>query len=1110
MPLILHAAWLRIDPQLPDGSLFFWAENQEENASAPTGAGADSRPRTAGATAQNGARPRSAKVRSHPLQAPAAQLRSLLVEQMPALAAAELLPISASVWTPSVDGLPLLQRTLLSTAAGRSTTAERDSALAPWQVTGFALAPLDALRCLTQLNNGNSEKSSTTATIYHRLRMGKDLLFWSHVAKFALELLINQDYLPALHAHADGYLVAAWQPYVGDERLQARFDNLVRMMPPVCRSYNLASLAEAPSAAQLVEHFVAAVMDASIRRWGAEIAPRAGNAATPAPMAAPAQRWLAQLLNGKRRLNLPPQEAYTFYQQWQGWTEQLQYTSETSFRVAFRLEEPNESARAGSARAAGAPQWTLHYLLQARDNPDWRISAHDVWQAQTGSLRMGSRRVDQPQERMRAGLNAAGRIFAPIVRSLSQRSPESLTLSTSEAYDFLREAGPVLESSGFGIILPTWWNADRRSGLGLRLRLSPGDDERFGGRNRPGEQAGLLGEVKFEWELTLGGKQLGRSEFEQMAAMRTPLLRMENRWIELDPEQVAMAQRYIVERQPSGIMSLLQAVRVVQSLNTEGDAPPPPTSPAVLGLPPSVPQVLPVDAVDVEGWLSDVISQLQEQEPDAIVMEPEGFIGTLRPYQRRGVGWLAYLRRLGLGACLADDMGLGKTVQAIALLLHERTLAAAKGVVAEHNPVLLICPTSVVANWRREVERFSPSLRVLVHHGGNRLTDEPFVKAVAQHDIIITSYGTARRDVEVLKQWRWSDLILDEAQNIKNPTAKQTQAVRSLPARNRIALTGTPVENRLSELWSIVEFLNPGYLDTHERFRQRFIVPIERYNDDDRAAELRRLVQPFLLRRVKSDPTIISDLPEKNEMVVYCSLTEEQAALYEKVVSETLAELDRSEGIQRRGLVLGLLTRLKQITNHPAHYLKQPGPLASRSGKLERLTEMLDEALAVGDHALVFTQFVEMGTLLRNHLREIFGVEVLFLHGGTPAPQRDEMVQAFQAEDGPPIFILSLRAGGSGLNLTRASHVFHFDRWWNPAVENQATDRAFRIGQRRNVQVHKFVVAGTLEERINAIVEGKQNLADTIVGSGEQWLTELSTEQLRDLLTLRREMLDEL
>jgi SNF2 family DNA or RNA helicase len=287
------------------------------------------------------------------------------------------------------------------------------------------------------------------------------------------------------------------------------------------------------------------------------------------------------------------------------------------------------------------------------------------------------------------------------------------------------------------------------------------------------------------------------------------------------------------------------------------------------------------------------------------------------------------------------------------------------------------------------------------------------------------------------------------------------------------------------------------------------MIPIERYNDDDRAHELRRLVQPFLLRRLKSDPTIISDLPEKNEMVVYCSLTKEQANLYETTVHDALAALERADGIQRRGLVLSLLTRLKQICNHPAQFLKQENPLRNRSGKLERLTEMLEEALSVGDHALVFTQFVEMGALLQRHLSEQLQTDVIFLHGGTPAAQRDQMVQAFQRDDGPPIFVLSLRAGGFGLNLTRANHVFHFDRWWNPAVENQATDRAFRIGQQRNVQVHKFVVAGTLEERINAILESKQSLAESIVGSGEAWLTELNTEELREILMLRQETLDE-
>ncbi len=352
----------------------------------------------------------------------------------------------------------------------------------------------------------------------------------------------------------------------------------------------------------------------------------------------------------------------------------------------------------------------------------------------------------------------------------------------------------------------------------------------------------------------------------------------------------------------------------------------------------------------------------------------------------------------------------------------------------------------------------------------------------------------------------WTDLILDEAQNIKNPAAKQSQAVRRISAGNRIALTGTPVENRLLELWSIMEFLNPGYLGPRERFRRNFILPIERYNDPVQLAQLRRLVQPFLLRRVKTDPTIIPDLPEKNEMVVYCPLTPEQSALYQVVASEILGQLDASQGIQRRGLVLKLLTKLKQVCNHPAHFLKQETPLVGRSGKLSRLTEMLEEALSVGDRALIFTQFVEMGHLLKSHLTKTLGAEVLFLHGGTPALKRDEMVQTFQQESGgPSIFILSLRAGGVGLNLTNANHVFHFDRWWNPAVENQATDRAFRIGQTRNVHVYKFVTAGTLEERIHEMIMSKMALAENIIGGGEDWLTELDTAQLRDLLTLRRD-----
>jgi SNF2 family DNA or RNA helicase len=447
-------------------------------------------------------------------------------------------------------------------------------------------------------------------------------------------------------------------------------------------------------------------------------------------------------------------------------------------------------------------------------------------------------------------------------------------------------------------------------------------------------------------------------------------------------------------------------------------------------------------------------------------------------------------------------MGLGKTIQAIALLLQERETSD-NGL----EPALVICPTSVVGNWKREIQRFAPGLRVMVHHGSDRASGEEFVSMARTHDVIISTYGLARRDVEDLAQVPWSDIILDEAQNIKNPQAKQSQAIRTLPGGNRIALTGTPVENRLSELWSIMQFLNPGFLGSQAKFRKNFALPIERYQNQVATERLKGMVGPFLLRRVKTDPTVIQDLPEKLEMKVYCNLTAEQATLYRAVVKESLERVGSAgEGIERRGAVLGALTRLKQVCNHPAQFMGDGSTLAGRSGKLDRLGEMLEEALSVGDRALVFTQFAEMGHMLRAHLQSLFGVEVLFLHGGTPQKQRDRIVSRFQrGQGGPPIFVLSLKAGGTGLNLTAANHVFHFDRWWNPAVENQATDRAFRIGQRRDVQVHKFLCAGTLEERIDKMIESKKALAESVVGAGEGWLTELSTDELREIMALRAE-----
>jgi SNF2 family DNA or RNA helicase len=585
--------------------------------------------------------------------------------------------------------------------------------------------------------------------------------------------------------------------------------------------------------------------------------------------------------------------------------------------------------------------------------------------------------------------------------------------------------------------------------------------------------------------VALGDETLTREEFEQLARLKEPLVQVRGQWVELDPAQIQQALALFEQQSGDGEMSLQDALKL--ALAPDGQA------------------GLPVESVEAEGWIDDLLTQLRQGAKRQKIKEPPGFTGQLRPYQKTGVSWLAALDRYGVGACLADDMGLGKTIQIIALLLYARQQAKRAKVDAP-GPVLLVCPTSVVGNWQREVARFAPSLRVLIHHGAGRVRED-FAGEAARHDVVISTYALLHRDEEHLGAVNWERVILDEAQNIKNASTKAAQVARRLPGRWRAALTGTPVENRLSELWSIFQFLTPGYLGSAEQFRRQFANPIERAKDAGAAERLKQLVSPFILRRVKTDRSIIQDLPEKQEMKEFCPLTREQVTLYEAIVRDSMRQIEEAEGVQRRGQILATLTRLKQVCNHPALFLHDRSALDGRSGKLTRLGEMLEEALSVDDRSLIFTQYAEMGRLLQEHLEAQFGQSVLFLHGGTPAAERDRMVARFQREDrlAPHLFILSIKAGGTGLNLTRANHVFHFDRWWNPAVENQATDRAFRIGQTKNVQVHKFICAGTFEETLDEMIERKVALAETIVGTSEAWITEMSNGELRDLFALRRE-----
>ncbi|MDG6106494.1 SNF2-related protein [Dactylosporangium aurantiacum] len=709
--------------------------------------------------------------------------------------------------------------------------------------------------------------------------------------------------------------------------------------------------------------------------------------------------------------------------------------------------------------------WLVEFLLQPVAEPGLLVPARDVWRDASSPL---FRWVDYPQDVLLEDLGRASRLWAELDGALHQARPEQLRLDTVGAYDFLRHAG-VLHDAGFGVLLPAQWQ--RRQDLGLTLTTHPVQPASPVLRDTTANRDAI---VRYRWGLAIGDEFLSEADLQELARAKVPLVRLRGRWVHLDRERLRAGLAFLA-RGGQGHMTAGEAMRLVR-LVPEGDLP------------------LPVTGVDGTGWLADLLTGRAVERLE-LLDAPASLATTLRPYQRKGLSWLAFLDGLGVGALLADDMGLGKTVQVLALeaLLRER---------GPRPPTLVVCPLSVLGNWRREIGRFTPGLRVAVHHGTERqLRDDV--------DLVLTTYQVATRDADRLAARDWDRIVLDEAQHVKNSTSAAARAVRRIPARHRVALTGTPVENRLTELWSIADFLNPGILGPASIFRARYSVPVERYGDADAAARLRRVTRPFLLRRVKTDRAVIADLPDKLERRQWCNLTLEQATLYKAVVDELFVKLREGRaGEQRKGLVLSAMTKLKQVCNHPAHLMGDGTPLAGRSGKLARLEEILAAALDAGDRALVFTQFAKFGHLLTPYLAARLGTGVEFLHGGTAKGARDAMVQRFQSGDGPGVLLLSLKAGGTGLNLTAANHVVHVDRWWNPATEQQATDRAFRIGQRRDVQVHTFVCVGTIEERVDAVMAEKRTLAGVAVGSGEGWLTGLSTDDLLDLMTLRPEATD--
>jgi SNF2 family DNA or RNA helicase len=1002
--------------------------------------------------------------RSHPFACQAAELADMLaghgLGQAVGDAARKAVHDELTLQLPSVGGGPLASPELLRpeplepASPARRGPVNRVS-LVSWRVPVLAFGPAAALEVL----GGLASPDDVAAT------PGGSLAYLAAVARFAADLAARGRVLPVLADEGETY-AARWRPVLGGADAQRAYD-LAAAMPPSCRAVG----GELPGT--LLASALDALTDAAVRaRLPAPLLPpRRGRTPARLPVA---ERFVLALTTTDARLEVatPLDEA--------AWGELAELAAELDawrdgaqipvgpVRTCFRLAEP---------ATPEADPWRVEFALQAAEDPSLMISAADVW-AGHGAGFLGGAGVSpggDPVEELLAGLGGAARLFGEIEEALREAAPDRVELDTPGAFRFLKETGPLLAGAGFGVLLPDWV---RKARLGLKLTTR---SQSPSGTSVSGPKFGLGDLVNFRYDVAVGDEALDPAELAELARLKVPLVRLRGQWVELDDAHLKAALKFL-ERNQAGTMTAADALAAGLGLAADGpDAD------------------VPLVGVDADGWLGDLLSGQADRRLRPMTT-PAGFAGELRPYQERGLSWLSFLGELGLGGILADDMGLGKTIQLLSLISGQTD-----------GPTLLVCPMSLVGNWQREAARFTPDLRVHVHHGADRLDGESLAAALAGVDLVVTSYGVATRDRAALSQLTWARVVCDEAQNIKNHATKQARAVRALPAAARIALTGTPVENRLSELWSIMEFTNPGLLGPAEKFRQAYAIPIERHGSEDAARALKRVTQPFMLRRLKTDKTIISDLPDKQEMKVWCNLTPEQASLYQATVTDMLSRIeDAADDISRRGLVLATMSKLKQVCNHPAHLLGDGSRLPGRSGKLARLEEICDEIVAEGDKALCFTQYAEFGRMLQPHLAARLGCPVLFLHGGTTKKQRDAMVATFASLDEPALFLLSLKAGGTGLNLTAANHVIHVDRWWNPAVEDQATDRAFRIGQHRNVQVRKFVCVGTLEERIDAMIEEKKALAEQIVGTGESWLTELSVDDLRAVLTLSPDAVSEL
>ena len=937
-----------------------------------------------------------------------------------------------------------------------------------WEVNALAINnPLLFLRELQFISRFNSNE----------FRLGADVLFWIQYAQQLRNMVRQHQFIPVIKCYQRNSKTVRPQVHTGwspvGRLYEQGLDDFAAAMPSVCTTSYLEKppsiKPKQPKAANprnVLQHFSEQQLELLVR-----------DSATTQQLFKKMQgSWLTHALSfdesGKPESIDKTSEGVEIWRKWHSWQREIVgQAQDIGFNFGLRLQPPEDELET----------WQIIFYVESSKDPSLKMDLAEWWNLSSVKQKQWQKHFGQQFERnLLVNMGHAARICPLLWQGMESSHPARVELNLQTAYDFLKNDAAVLETAGFKIIVPSWWTPKGRKRARIRIKAS--------GKSAPSQEKdtgtgyfALPSLVQYQYQLSVGEEPVSQEEWQELVNAKSPLVQFRGEWMELDSSQMTQLlelwQQQEQSDEPLSVSDLIKQIAEADDDSTE---------------------------YVFDEVLNDILTRLQQHDGLESLDNPKGLQGELREYQKQGLSWLASQEALGLNPCLADDMGLGKTIQIIALLLHEREQLQQDQALP---PTLLIAPTSVLGNWQKEIEKFAPQLVSVIHHGSKRPKKSDDFKAfIALSDVVITSFSIARRDNKLLKSQHWQRIVVDEAQNIKNPKSAQAKAIYALKAPHRIAMTGTPIENRLMDMWSLFHFLNPGYLGTAIQFKRAYETPIQRDGHQHLSRQLKRLVHPFILRRLKSDKAIINDLPDKVEHKVYCNLTKEQASLYQAVVDDVQQQMEDADGIQRKGLILATLMRLKQICNHPAQFLQDGSEFSdSRSHKLSRINEMVENALEDNDSLLIFTQFTDIGTQLETQLREAHACPVYYLHGGTSRKRREQMIENFQDPNTPAgVFILSLKAGGVGITLTQANHVFHFDRWWNPAVENQATDRAYRIGQEKTVFVHKMVTLGTLEERIDQMLEEKQALAESIVGGGENWLTEMDNAAFQQLIQLNR------